>query len=113
MAVVEYNQENYMPPTLDEHAAALTRIENLLTEQMDLIRDTNKVVHSIRRTNWITFWLKVILWTAVIVLPFFFIGPLLKTFVPSLGSSEGTVFGFPSAADIQKALQNYRTGQSQ
>ncbi len=102
-----------MPPSIEEHAAAFTRIENLLSEQLELARDTNKVVRSIRRANRIAFWAKLVLWSLVIVVPFLFIGPILKAFLPTANGAALNIFDFPSSAEIQKVIQTYRTGQNQ
>jgi hypothetical protein len=94
---------------LEEQVQTLARIENLLTEQLDLARDTNKVVHSIRRANWISFWIKFILWTFAIIVPLFFLGPFLKSLLPSTADTNSVnIFGIPSTMEVQKMIQTYR-----
>jgi hypothetical protein len=94
--------------TPEEMEQAIRRIEDLLEDQMEIVEDTNKVVHSIRRTNRYAFFAKIILWTLVIVLPFIFIGPIIKSIFPTSDTTGVNVFGIPSIPEIQKAVQTYR-----
>ncbi len=87
-------------------------LEEIAAEQLRLTRDTNEVVHSIRRMMRVSFWTKLLFWALVIILPVVFIGPITKTLqslVPTVqvGSQSVPVFALPSSAEIEKAFRAY------
>jgi hypothetical protein len=90
----------------------LTRIEELLEDNLHLAKENNHLLKSIRNGNRVAFWAKVVLWTVVLVLPFFFLGPLLRYLSPLTGGAipvGGTsLFGLPSSEQLQKAVQQYK-----
>lgn len=95
----------------EEENVTLGRLEELLEENLKLAEDTNRILRDVRRTGRIAFWFKVILWTVVLVLPFFFIGPLLKALEPYTGGAlpaGSTLLGVPSPEQIQKAVEQFR-----
>lgn len=95
---------------VEEHHS--TSLEDIATEQLNLARDTNEVVHSIRRMMRISFWTKLAFWALIIILPVVFIGPIIKalqSFVPTVhvGNQEVPVFTLPSVDELEKALHTY------
>ncbi|MES2225901.1 MAG: hypothetical protein V4480_03780 [Patescibacteria group bacterium] len=94
--------------------ASISRIEQLLEETKELAEENNRLLRDIRRTNRISFWSKVILWTVVLILPFIFLGPLLRALVPATGTGVGggTLFGLPSPTEFQKIIDTYRAGNT-
>jgi len=91
--------------------ASLERLHELLEENIKLAEDTNRILRDVRRTGRIAFWFKVVLWTIVLVLPFFFIGPLLRMLEPFTGGTipaGSALFGIPSAEQIQKAVEQFK-----
>lgn len=89
----------------------LDQLEELVHEQHKLAKDTNRIVRDMRRTGRIAFWFKAILWIIVLGLPIFFLGPILRYFTSVTGvpvPSSASVFGVPSADQIQKAISDYK-----
>lgn len=89
----------------------LQRLEELLEDNLHLAKENNKILRDMRRTGWFAFWFKVVLWTVILVLPFFFIGPLLRYLSPLTGGAIPTgvnVFGLPSSEQLQKAVETYK-----
>lgn len=88
----------------------LARLEELLEDNLHLAKENNKILRDLRRTGWFSFWFKVILWIVILVLPFFFIGPILRYLSPLTGGAipSNGVFGLPSAEQLQKAVETYK-----
>jgi hypothetical protein len=91
----------------DDHGMQLTRIEQLLEDNLEATQENNERIRSMQRAAKWGFWLKVVVWAAVIILPFLLLKPLLQTLVPATGGGNG-LFGFPSQADLEKALNSYQ-----
>lgn len=88
----------------------IARLEQLLEETKEIAEENNQLLREIRR-NWrISFWIKVVLWAAVLVLPFLLIGPILNAIVPAVsGQQNGVeVFGIPDSAELQQLIDTYR-----
>jgi hypothetical protein len=86
----------------------LTRIEQLLQENLEAAQETNDMIRDMRRTARWGFWLKVLVWAAVIILPFLLLKPILETFVPAAAGSGTGVFGFPSGDELKGVLDAYQ-----
>ncbi len=89
----------------------LDQIHVLLKEQAELVRDTNQIVHDMRRWGRVAFWAKVALWTVVLILPILFYPFITQVFkgVPgglgnAANASSARLFGLPSPSEIEKAL---------
>jgi hypothetical protein len=91
----------------DDTSLQLTRIEQLLEDNLAAAQETNDMIRDMRRTAWWGFWFKVIIWAAVIILPFILLKPLLETLVPAAAGGSG-LFGLPSQSDLEKALDAYQ-----
>lgn len=88
----------------------IARLEQLLEETKEIAEENNQLLREIRR-NWrISFWIKVALWAAVIILPFLLIKPILDAIVPAVnGQQNGVgVFGVPDTAELQQLIDTYR-----
>lgn len=90
----------------------LSRLEELLEDNLHLAKENNRILRDMRRTGRIAFWAKVILWTVVLILPIFLIGPFLRYISPLTGgvipTSTTTLFGIPSSEQVEKAVQQYK-----
>ena len=95
----------------EEEPVTLERLEELLEENLKLAEDTNRILRDVRRTGRIAFWFKVVLWTIVLVLPFFLIAPFLRALEPYTGGAlpiGANLFGIPSAEQIGKAIELFK-----
>ena len=73
-----------------------------------MIKRLHRRLHvDLRRTARWGFWLKVVVWGAIIILPFLLLKPILETLVPAAGAGSG-LFGLPSQGDLEKALDAYQ-----
>ncbi|KND49369.1 MAG: hypothetical protein AB203_03160 [Parcubacteria bacterium C7867-008] len=100
----------------EEQDVTLGRLEELLEENLKLAEDTNRILRDVRRTGRIAFWAKVILWTIVLVLPFFFIGPVLRALEPYTNGAlpaGTTLLGVPSPEQIQSAVEQFKAKNTQ
>jgi hypothetical protein len=93
----------------------MNRLEELLTKNLASSEKTYMLLRSINRMSWISSILKYSFWFIILVLPFFFIKPILNTlsgFLPGLTSSTPmNMSGLPSQQEIQKALEIYKQVQ--
>jgi len=80
-------------------------LEMLLRENLDVVRENNRILKEMRRIGRIVFWAKLVIWTLVIVIPLLLIGPILDSLTKGAGAS---VMGLPSAELIEEALRTYR-----
>jgi hypothetical protein len=87
----------------------LSRLEQLLEDNLELAEENNKILHSMQRTMRWSFWGKLLLWIIVLVLPFFVLGPLVHSLLPisNGGTGSKTLFGLPSGDEIQNLLKAY------
>lgn len=65
-----------------------------LDEIRALARDNHGMLRAIHRTAWITFSVKVLFWTLVLIVPIYFLQPYLEQ--------------LPSVEQVQKALEIYQ-----
>ena len=91
----------------------LTRVEQLLEETRELAEENNRLLRDLRRTARMGFWFKVLLWAAVIILPFLLLKPILETLVPAArtGDQGVGVFGLPSEAQLEGIIDAYQGGR--
>jgi cell division septal protein FtsQ len=82
----------------------LTRIEQQLDELLEISEEQTELMLQARRAARWGFWLKVVIWAFVLVVPFLVIGQLLKTFMPGEG------FGALNSQQVQNAIDAYTTG---
>lgn len=94
---------------MNDDQMQLARVEQLLQENLEVAHETNAMLRDMRRTARWGFWLRVVVWAAVIILPLLILKPILETLVPATGAGSG-FFGFPSQADLEKALDSYQNG---
>lgn len=88
------------------------RLEQILEETKEIAEENNQILRELRR-NWrVSFWIKVVLWALVLILPFLLIGPVLNAIVPAVsGEQNGVgVFGVPDTAELQQLIDTYRQG---
>lgn len=87
-------------------------IQALLQENLALAKETHEIVRKIHRDNRIALWFKIVFWTIVIVLPFFLIKPILSRVFPAgnNGFPNFQSLGGPTSAEIQRAIEIYRSG---
>ncbi|HUQ30114.1 MAG TPA: hypothetical protein VM103_01190 [Candidatus Paceibacterota bacterium] len=91
--------------------------KKLLEETLSLSRENNRMLHALRRSAWIGFIWKVLLWAGFILVPLYlyqqYLGPIFQKFQAFAPGSATTtqpgVFGFPSFAEIQKLIDSYQT----
>ncbi len=107
-----------MPPTVTPPAVPDSdhqRLIQLLEENLALTKENHKLLKTMRRSS--LFWLiaKIIMWVALLILPLFFIQPLISAFTGELPSASGTstaapssLFGFPSPAEIKSLMKQYK-----
>lgn len=89
----------------------LSRIEQLLEDTLELAEENNRMLQQIQRTMRWSFWGKLVLWVVVLGLPLFFLGPILKSFtqLPGAGGGAQSVFGLPSAEQLQELIDSYNS----
>ncbi len=94
--------------------ATISRLEQLVQDSIDLAEENNKLLRSLVRTTRFAFWAKALMWVVVIILPFIFLGPLVRTLVPAYntGATGGNLFGFPSPTEIQNIVNSYRASST-
>jgi len=91
-------------------------LKPLLEENIRLASDNNRMLRAIRRDAWFGFAGKIILWLAVLVLPFYFYATYLGRLVESTsslspdtqnaGEKTGSFFGLPfSPSELQKLIE--------
>lgn len=88
----------------------LARIEQQLEELLELTEENNELLLQTRRAARWSLWLRLVIWAAVLLLPFLLIGPILRAIVPAgvPGASGTGMFGLPSPEQLQEALETYR-----
>lgn len=94
----------------EEPQMSLTRLEQLLEENIELTEENNRLIREVRTTARVGFWLRIVLWAAVIILPFLLIGPIISALIPAASGGAGTSFGLPSAEQFQALLEAYQGG---
>lgn len=90
---------------IDEQA--LSRIEQLLEDNLEVAEENNKLLHSLRRTQRWAFWGKLLLWIIVLGLPVLLLGPYLHALLPVTGEGSHSLFGLPSADQVKALLNAY------
>ena len=96
---------------MDQDEMTATRVQQLLEENLQLTQETNEMVREMRRLGRIMFWIKLVLWAFVIILPFLLIGPILEAMFPVTAEGAGpglNLFGFPSQETLERALDSYQ-----
>lgn len=61
----------------------LARLEQLLEENLELAEENNKLLREMRRWSRLGVFVKVILWAAVIILPFLLLKPVIEQLFPA------------------------------
>lgn len=90
--------------------ADIARLEQLLEETREIAEENNQILRELRRNFRISFWVKVVIWVAVLALPFILIGPILNALVPATDAQQGGVglFGVPNPEEIQQLINAYQ-----
>ena len=87
------------------------RLEALLKENIELSKESNKILRRMERNALISLFAKIFLWLLLLGLPLFFLGPYLKPLYSSLtGSSAGSggvPVGVPAENQLQQLLDAY------
>jgi hypothetical protein len=90
-----------------ESTTSLSEIRTLLEQQLALVKDSNKIIHDMRKWGRVAFAVKVVAWTVVLILPVLllpYLSPWLNLLPGGLGggttASSTSLFGFPSPAEI-------------
>ena len=88
-------------------------IKHLLEETHALARENNRILRAIRRSQWIGFIFKLIIWAIVLLLPLYLYQHYLQPLFGSISSgvTPSGPFGIPTSADIQKLINSYKSGQ--
>ncbi|MCX6786789.1 MAG: hypothetical protein NTU85_03185 [Candidatus Kaiserbacteria bacterium] len=85
-------------------------IKKLLEETHALARENNRMLRAIRRSQWLGFIFKIIIWAIVLLLPLYlyqqYLQPIVKSFSSGTSTPSGP-FGLPTSADIQKLINSY------
>ena len=88
----------------------LDHIQDLLVQQIKVSEENNRLLHAMRKWGRIAFAAKVIIWTIVLILPVLLYPYIAKSVpgLPAIGTASSTgesgIFGYPSPAQIEKAL---------
>lgn len=94
---------------MEEDKMALARVEQLLEENLEIAEENNRLLRDLRRTGRIAFWLKLVLWAVVLILPFLLIGPIIEALVPAASNGQnGSFLGLPSPEQLQQVLDLYQ-----
>ena len=87
-------------------------LEELLNENVKLAKENNKILRRMERNALIGLVFKVVLWLVVLGVPLYFlstyVGPLTEALRGSTVSPTG-LFGLPSAEQLQKILETYKS----
>lgn len=94
--------------------ATISRLEQLIEDSIELAEENNKLLRSLVRTTRFAFWAKALMWLIILVLPFIFLGPLVRTLIPAsnTGAAGGNLFGLPSPTEIQQIFNAYHASSS-
>jgi hypothetical protein len=92
--------------------------KQLLEETHALAKDNHKMLRSIKRGQWLSFFSSILVWIVVLVLPLYlyqqYLQPIITRFSATSGMSTTTatgLFGLPSFAEMQKLINSYKAGQ--
>ena len=89
-------------------------IERQLEEIHALARDNHRMLKAIRRTQWVSFFGKLIIWAVLLALPLYFyqqyLYPIASKFSQVSSTTPSGVFGLPTSADLQKLINSYQAG---
>jgi hypothetical protein len=90
-------------------------LKQQLEETRALTKDNNRMLHAIRRGQWLGLVGKIVFWAIILLVPLYiyqqYLQPIVSRFYPT--SSTGTsstfgIFGFPTTADLQKLINSYK-----
>ena len=91
-------------------------LKQKMDETLMVAKDNNRLLRSIRHTQWIGIVGKVVIWIIVLALPLYlyqqYLGPLINkfSFASSTPMTSGP-FGFPTSAEIEKLINSFKPGQ--
>lgn len=90
-------------------------LKELLEDTFDTVDENNKILRRMQHVGRVAFFAKAVMWTIVLVLPFFLL-PLLSPYLRSMGipgisttSTSTSLFGYPSPSELQQAIQQYKS----
>ncbi|HUY05233.1 MAG TPA: hypothetical protein VMV62_00725 [Candidatus Paceibacterota bacterium] len=87
-------------------------LKKALDEIHALTKDNHDMLRAIRRDQWLGFIGRVIVWLIVLALPLYlyqqYLQPLVSKFSTTQGVSTSGLFGFPTAAEVQKILNSFQ-----
>ena len=85
-------------------------LKRTMEELHALAKDNHRIMRAIRRDLCLGFIGKIVVWTAVLILPLFlyqrYLEPLIAKFAPAQSSTTSGAFGLPTTADLQKLLKS-------
>ncbi len=88
-------------------------LKRLLEENLTLTKENHKILRTMRRSARFGLAFKIILWAVLLLAPLYFyqeyLAPIIGQFQPGGQKGSTNSFGFPSYADFQKLLEEYRT----
>jgi hypothetical protein len=90
-------------------------LEDLLKQNLEIAKENHKILKRMERNALIGFIARIVVWLIVLGVPLFFLStyllPVIETFQHTGTSTPGGLFGIPSAAEFQKAIEEYRGGK--
>jgi hypothetical protein len=92
---------------MNEDQLQLTRLEHLLQENLEVAKETNVMLRDMRRLGRVWFWLRLLIWAMVIILPLLLLKPIIETLIPAAGNGS-SFFGFPTQEDLERAIDSYQ-----
>jgi len=93
---------------MNDENLQLARVEQMLEENLQVTEETNRMLREMRRWSRVGIFLRVFIWAALIILPLLLLKPILESLVPAAGGAGSGFLGFPTQADLEKALDSYQ-----
>ncbi len=88
-------------------------LKRLLEQNLALGKENNSMLRSMRRNARFGFAFKIILWAVLLLAPLYFyqeyLAPIIGQFQPGGQRGSTSNFAFPSYADFQKLLEEYKS----
>ena len=85
-------------------------LRRTLDEVHALAKENNRILRAIRRSQWLGFFFKIIIWAIIILLPLYlyqlYLQPLINK-VSSGASTTSNFLGLPTSTDVQKLINSY------
>ena len=89
-------------------------LKRLLDENLMFAKDNNRILHAMRRDQWIALAGRIVIWIIILVLPFYlyqhYLQPLVAKFSVTTGIKMSGPFGLPTSAEMQKLIDSIKAG---